>query len=115
MHLTIALENFNLLVDMAHSHRNIYLIEHPKFSGEEGLLRDEFGRFRDGLPNPIDILHLGEKGIRLFAQQIKYRILERQSSTRGKVNSSRRDSRTAVGSPSAHHCDGYQPPSRNGV
>ena len=107
----------NLLVDMVHSHRNVYLIEHPDFSGEQGLLKDKCGRFRDGLPNPIDTLHLGKMGIRLFAKQIKDRILESKWSTKGKVNKSRRDSRPAVSSPgsSTQHCDGYQPPSHNGV
>ena len=79
------------------------------------MLRDEFGRFKDRLPNPIDILHLGKKGIRLLAQQIKSCILERQSSTRGKVTSSRRDSRTAAGSSGTQHRDGYQPPNHNDV
>ena len=53
-------------------------------------------------------------GIRLFATQIKSRILERRVGNKGR-NNNRRDSRTAVGSPSTHHRDGYQPPNHNDV
>ena len=106
----------NLLLDMAHSQRNIYLIEHPDFSGEGGLLKDRFGTFRDGVPNSIDTLHLGKMGIRVFAKEIKDRILAHPSGTRGKANNPRppRDSRAAA-SPGTQHRDGYQPPSHDDV
>ena len=101
--------DFNqLLIDMAHAHKNIFVIEHPGFIGEGGLLDNEYGRFKDRLPNDIDILHLGKLGIRKFAKQIKETILKRNSNNIRKYND-RRGSKTAVTGPPAHHRDGYQP------
>ena len=100
----------NRLVDMAYSHRNIHLIDHPDFSGDEGHLKDALGRFIDGKPNATDIVHLGMKGIRLFAVQIKECILKRPSFNKRNNNTS-----AAVSSPGNHHRDGYQPPNRDGV
>ena len=109
--LNYRVRDFNQsLVDMAHAHKNIFVIEHPGFIGEGGLLKNEYGRFKDRLPNDIDVLHLGKMGIRKFAKQIKETILKRNFNNTRK-NNDRRGSKTAVTGPPAHHRDGYQPTS----
>ena len=56
----------NYILDMTYKYRNIYVIEHSILSNDRGCLKDEFGRFRDGRPNPLDAIHLGNAGIRQF-------------------------------------------------
>ena len=111
--LNYRVREFNqLLVDMVHCHRNIFVIEHPEFIGESGLLKNEYGRFKDKLPNYTDVLHLGMRGIRKFAKQIKDTILK--SNKKRKFND-RRGSETSVTGPPARHHDGYQSVSHDGV
>ena len=93
----------NCLVDLAYRHRNINLIDHPDFIGHEGYLKDDLGRYIDGRPNAIDVVHLGKKGIRLLAKQIKECILKRT------LFNKRNNTTAAVSSPGNHHRDGYQP------
>ena len=100
----------SLLVAMVYNHRNIHLIEHSELIGDRGYLKDEFGRFSGSQPNSMDFIHLGKKGIRVFANEIKSCILKRRPHSKGK-----NVSQAAVGSPDKHHRDGYQPPNRNGV
>ena len=66
----------NMILDLTYSYKNIYIIDHAVFGD---TLSDEHGRWdkdRD-CANTRDALHLGKKGIRLFAAKIKSSIFER--------------------------------------
>ena len=69
----------NILHDIAHTHKNISVINQhvDKLCDSNGLLMDEFGRYdrEAGTFLARDVLHLGKKGLRLFAMSIKSSIM----------------------------------------
>ena len=111
----------NYILDMTYSHRNLYVYEHSIFFNDSGCLKDKFGRFKDGRPNPLDAIHLGSNGIRLFCYELK-RMLIKQSGSyisksrfnggNGKFNDvMKRDRRnSSAASDSGGRFDGYQSP-----
>ena len=73
--LNYQVREFNdLILGMTHRHKNVSVIENSLF-GE--ILSDECGRwdFQNQGPLKSDILHLGKKGIRKFAKNIKLTVI----------------------------------------
>ena len=102
----------NYILDMAYSHNNIRVIDHVEFHDSSNILKDDLGRFTDGRPNPIDLIHLGRKGIQMFACEIKTCIMKRRKSNNQSEHNNKHDihkTKFAVGQVSGHR-DGYQPP-----
>ena len=66
-----------MLLDLAHSNTRIYVIEISAVTDRYGVLLDEYGRFdkRAGRYMDQDILHLGFKGLRVFATCIKNAVI----------------------------------------
>jgi len=66
----------NMILDLTYNFKNIFIIDHAIFGD---LLCDEHGRWdtENDCANTRDTLHLGKKGIRLFASKIKSSIFER--------------------------------------
>ena len=74
-HLNQRVENFNrAILDMSYVHRNIRIIDNANFGR---FLSDEHGRWdmKDQRPLVSDSLHLGKRGIRMFAMNIKSAII----------------------------------------
>ena len=71
----------NMLVEISHSNRNVFIIEHARslLYSPPGLLKPGMGRFDKGKNVPLDSdsLHLGIKGIRILAKTIKEAIIPR--------------------------------------
>ena len=78
--LNYIVRDFNsILVDISHSYSNVKIIDHPlsELCDERGCLKPDLGRYDRELGAPLtkDTLHLGKKGLRLFAKSIKTGIL----------------------------------------
>ena len=71
----------NMLIEISHSNRNVFIIEHPRslLCNSSGYLKPGIGRFDKGKNVPLDSdsLHLGIRGIRILARTIKEAILPR--------------------------------------
>ena len=71
----------NMLIEISHSNRNVFIIEHPRslLCNSSGFLKPGMGRFDKGKNVPLDSdsLHLGIRGIRILAKTIKEAILPR--------------------------------------
>ena len=71
----------NILCEISHIHKNISVIDHPfaQLCKNDGCLKEEYGRFDKTAGTPLlnDALHLGKKGLRVFAASIKTGILGR--------------------------------------
>ncbi len=69
----------NILHDVAHSYKNVNVIDHPlaALCDSYGCLKDEFGRYDRVAQAPLtrDTLHLGKNGLRVFARTIKSRVI----------------------------------------
>ena len=77
------------ILDMSYIHKNISIIDNALFGD---CLTDEFGRWDSvaGKPNSQDILHLGKKGIRVLAKNIKSSVINRgKGQSRARFNASR--------------------------
>ena len=73
-------KDFNsILHEISYRHKNVYIIDKPisQLCGSNGCLKEEFGRFdrQSGSPLARDTLHLGKKGLRLFAASIKSAVM----------------------------------------
>ena len=96
----------NVLHDLSNSFKNVNIIDHllNELCNSHGCLRDELGRYDREAQDHLarDKLHLGKKGLRLFAKTIKSCVIGkfRNNSTR-----SGQQEATSTGS----HRDGYQP------
>ena len=62
------------------NHNNLNVIEHSNLVDSNGFLNPLLGRYRNGIPNSDDQIHLGASGLRSFVQNIKSKILYRKSS-----------------------------------
>ena len=98
----------NMLLDMSHSYRSMYIIDNSTLCDEGGLLKEEFGRFnyKDGRYNKTDTLHIGKKGIRIFATTIKSVVVNGIKSRRRNSSKAKGHQQPTVGHA---HRDGYQP------
>ena len=67
------------LKKLASNHRNVNVIEHHNLLDQFGFLNPVLGRYKRGLPNPNDHVHLGPNGIKRFVKSIKSMILHRKS------------------------------------
>ena len=75
-----------MILDLTYSYNNIYIIDHAAFGDK---LCDDHGRWDkvEGCANTRDALHLGYRGIRIFAAKIKSSIFERgRSQARNRFN-----------------------------
>ena len=59
---------------------NVSIIEHHNLLDENGFLNPVLGRYKRGLPNKEDPIHLGINGLKRFVNNIKTRILHKKSS-----------------------------------
>ena len=88
-HLNNRVEYFNrALVQMSYKYKNIRIIDNSVFGPH---LSDEYGRWDSIAQRPLvsDSLHLGKKGIRMFATNIKGAIIGKSmSQSRSRFNSS---------------------------
>ena len=93
-------------MDISHSYSNVKIIDHPlsELCDERGCLKAELGRYDRDLAEPLarDTLHLGKKGLRLFAKTLKTGIL-------GKFKSRATSTGQRRAAPDTIHQDGYQP------
>ena len=76
------MKEFNsILREISHTCKNISIIDHPftQLCKNDGCLKEEYGRFDKSAGTPLlnDALHLGKKGLRVFAASIKTGILGR--------------------------------------
>ena len=96
----------NILHDISHSLKNVNVIDHPlaELCNPQGCLRDELGRYDREANGPLtrDQLHLGKKGLRIFAKTIKTSVVGRLKSHTARPG---QQGATSEGS----HNDGYQP------
>jgi len=69
----------NLILDLTYSYKNIFIIDHNAFGDQ---LSDDYGRWdkTNECANTRDALHLGKKGLRLFAAKIKSSVLRKSQS-----------------------------------
>ena len=88
-----------IIREISHSFKNVFVIEHPfdQLCKSDGCLKDDCGRFdKDaGIPLARDALHLGKKGLRLFAMSMK-------SSIVGKFKHSRPGQQRVSTEPDSH-------------
>ena len=65
---------------LSNKHPNLHLMVdyHQFFSDMSGRLRPEMGKFKGGRSNDSDELHLGTRGLNIFAQCIKHCVLRRK-------------------------------------
>ena len=91
-------ENFNkAILDMSYQYKNIRIIDNSIFGS---CLSDEHGRWNVEEQRPLvsDSLHLGRKGIRLFAANMKNAIIGKsKSQSRSRFDSSQGRYQGAVG------------------
>ena len=76
----------NMILDLTYNIKNIFIIDHAIFGD---FLCYEHGRWdkENACANTRDALHLGKKGMRLFAKNIKSSILEKgRSNARSRFN-----------------------------
>ena len=70
-----------VLREISNCHKQISIIEHPfsELCDDNDCLREELGRYdrEAGVPLAQDALHLGKKGLRLFAVSIKSAFINR--------------------------------------
>ena len=69
----------NCLRQLAANHSNTYIIEHFNLVNENGFLDPNLGRFKRGVPNVNDQIHLGSNGIKRFVLNIKNKIMHKKS------------------------------------
>ena len=64
---------------LAANHGNVDIVEHFNLVDERGFLNPTLGRYKRGLPNSNDFIHLGNNGIKRFVLNIKSKVLNRKS------------------------------------
>ena len=67
------------LKQLAANHGNVDVIEHFNLVDVNGFLDPNLGRFKRGLPNINDQIHLGINGIKRFVLNIKNKIMHKKS------------------------------------
>ena len=67
----------NAILDMSYAHPNISVIEHSVFGD---VLPDEMGRWdtKNNDYNRRDVTHLGKRGLRVFAANVKSAVLSKR-------------------------------------
>ncbi len=96
----------NMILDMSYKHRNMYVIDNAIFGN---TLSDEHGRWNINEQRPFtaDALHLGKKGIRILATNIKSSVMGERSRSKSRFSAGGGKYQGAVQRPG--HQDGYQP------
>ena len=93
------------IMNVTDKYQNIVFLDNSSFVNNQGTLRTELGRHRMGLPDHADSVHLGRKGIMLFAKGIKSSLIKRVTPRRLTPNGNHA---TAFNSnPSQHHDGTY--------
>ena len=77
--LNIKVLEFNryLINNIGPKYSNIFILNNSAFVSTQGTLKPDMGRYNMGVPNISDPIHLGRKGITLFAKQIKSSVMNR--------------------------------------
>ena len=74
---------------------SIFVVEHNNLVDQYGFLGPILGRFKRGIPNPDDLIHLGPSGLKRFVRNFKDSILHKKSpSVNRRPNTSLPHSRT---------------------
>ena len=63
------------LGQLSQKHPNLIRLDHTAMCGINGLLDSQYGRYRDGVPDVGDLIHLWKDGIKMIATSIKYTVL----------------------------------------
>ena len=96
--LNLHVEIFNrAILDMSYRYKNVRIIDHSLFGN---YLSDEYGRWSREEQRPLvtDALHLGRKGIRVFAQSIKIAAIGKgKSKSRSSFDASQGSYRRSLG------------------
>ena len=58
---------------------SIFVVEHNNLVDQYGFLDPLLGRFKRGIPNPDDLIHLGPSGLKRFVRNFKDSILHKKS------------------------------------
>ena len=66
------------LKELASNHRNLNIIEHHNLVDQFGFLNPVLGRYKRGIPNPNDHVHVGPNGIKRFVKNIKSMVLHKK-------------------------------------
>ena len=107
--LNYQVREFNeLILEMTYSLRNVYVIDNSLFGD---VLCDEHGRWDtvNQRPNTADALHLGKKGMRILAKNIKSTIMGNgRNQNRSRFNGS--GGQYGAAATRGEHYDGYQGP-----
>ena len=102
------IEEFNRgLLDLSFNIKNVSIIDNSIFGH---VLSDEHGRWNSHEQKPLtsDIVHLGKKGIRMLAMNIKTSVLNKKKSrSRTRFNAGGGSYGSALGR--TNHIDGYNP------
>ncbi len=53
----------------------MFIIDNSNLGTESGCMPGKYGRFRNGLANATDTVHLGQLGLRIFCKNIKTSIV----------------------------------------
>ena len=76
LHLNFKVNELNkCLKQLAANHSNVDIIEHYNLGDLNGFINPSLGRFKKGLPNTNDLIHLGNNGIKRFVLNIKNNIM----------------------------------------
>ena len=99
--------DFNSIIyEIAHSHKNIKIIDHPlgEYCDINGCLKDQLGRYDRELNAPLarDALHLGKRGLRLLAKTLKSSVVGKFSGIPTRTGQQGPPSQRVIN-------DGYQP------
>ena len=61
--------------------KNIFIVEHNNLVDQYGFLDPLLGRFKRGIPNTDDLIHLGPSGLNRFVRNFEVSILHKKSSS----------------------------------
>lgn len=62
---------------LSKKHINLIMMDHTDFCDRNGILKPEFGRYKDQLPNRDDLVHLDRNGLMMLAVSIKSCVMSR--------------------------------------
>ena len=91
----------NLILDMAYKYKYVNVIDNAGLGGDDGCLREEFGRWdkNENCPLSIDFLHLGKSGLRILGSKIKVTVVKSKNN---------RFKKRPIAAAQRDHHDGYQ-------
>ena len=68
--------------------KNIFIVEHNNLVDQYGFLDPLLGRFKRGIPNTDDLIHLGPSGLNRFVRNFEVSILHKKSSSSNRRHNS---------------------------